>query len=274
MKLSTAPTGPFPSPFDAVAESYDEVFTESVIGRAQRRLVWEEVDRHFHAGQRILELNCGTGVDALHLAQRGARVLGCDSSSRMIDVAIRRVLSAGMGERVDLRVLATEGIARLEAEGPFDGALSNFGGLNCVEDLSSVARDLKRLLKPGGRALLCFFGPCCLWEILWYFADGDFRKALRRLSRQGTQAHLGGNSTVQIQYPSVRTLEGLFAPHFRLGGWKSIGVAIPPSYLEFLAVRFPRLFRATKSIEPWLGRCPVLRGTADHILLTFERVRT
>ena len=40
----------------------------SLIGRAQRRVVTKELDRIFHSGQRILELNCGTGVDALHLA--------------------------------------------------------------------------------------------------------------------------------------------------------------------------------------------------------------
>lgn len=78
------------APFDAVADTYDETFTESVIGKVQRRAVWREIDRAFFAGQRILELNCGTGVDAARLAGRGIAVWACDQSSRMLEVARRR----------------------------------------------------------------------------------------------------------------------------------------------------------------------------------------
>lgn len=59
---------------DAIAETYDEVFTNSVTGRAQRELVWRELDRCFHPQQRILELECATAVDATHLASRGVEV--------------------------------------------------------------------------------------------------------------------------------------------------------------------------------------------------------
>jgi len=45
---------------DDVAESYDRVFTYTVIGRAERNAVWRELTQIFHAGQHILKLNCGT----------------------------------------------------------------------------------------------------------------------------------------------------------------------------------------------------------------------
>ncbi|HVQ63229.1 MAG TPA: hypothetical protein VMT78_01770, partial [Terriglobia bacterium] len=54
--------------FEAIAGVYDDVFSDSPIGRAQRRAVWNEMDREFREGQSILEINCGTGIDALHLA--------------------------------------------------------------------------------------------------------------------------------------------------------------------------------------------------------------
>ena len=271
MKSSVLPLISNPLPFDFIAGSYDEVFTETFVGRAQRRQVWKETDRHFHAGDRILEINCGTGVDALHLAERGVRVLACDSSPRMIDAARRRVESIRTAASVELWVLPVEEISRLESESPFDGALSNFAGLNCVEDLSAVARDLARLLKPGGKALVCLFGSCCLWEMAWFLARGDASKSFRRFRRRGTLAHLGGNSSVHVHYPTVRKVRRLLAPHFRLTGWKGVGVTVPPSYLELLAVRFPGVFRAAERADAWLGRCPGIRGLADHVLLTFER---
>jgi ubiquinone/menaquinone biosynthesis C-methylase UbiE len=271
---SLAATSAQPAPFDALAESYDAAFTYSFVGRAQRRVVWVAADKLFRAGQRILEINCGTGADALHLARRGVRVVACDSSASMVAVARRLMEWAGVQSSVDLRVLATQDIAQLQAEGPFDGVFSNFGGLNCVEDLAPVACDLARLAKPGAKALLCLFGPHCLWEVLWYLARADLRTAFRRFRRGGTVAKLGGGVALRVYYPSVRRLKRLFSPHFRLERWQGVGVAVPPSYLEFLTSRLPRTFRAAAALDSWLGRAPVLRGLADHILLTFERSRT
>ncbi len=274
LKSMTFPSASMASPFDDIADSYDEVFTGTLVGRAQRRQVWEETDRNFRAGQRILEINCGTGVDALHLARRGVRVVACDSSSRMVEVARRRIQSAGLDQLVDLRGMATEQIGRLEPEAPFDGLLSNFSGLNCVEDLAGAARSLARLLRPGAKAVICLFGPCCLWEIAWHLAHGNFRGALRRFRRRGAKAYVGGCSGVRVYYPTIRRVRRLFAPHLGLETWRGIGVAIPPSYLEFLAAGFPGFFQAAEKADPWLGRCFGIRSLADHVLLTFERARS
>ena len=77
MSIRLEHSTPIAAPFDAIAEAYDDVFSNSAIGRAQRRAVWSEMDREFHAGQSVLEINCGTGIDALHLAQRGVSVDAC-----------------------------------------------------------------------------------------------------------------------------------------------------------------------------------------------------
>jgi ubiquinone/menaquinone biosynthesis C-methylase UbiE len=70
--------------FDRLAPSYDSEFTDSIIGRAQRNSVWKVLLRTFHAGDNILELNCGTGEDALFLAQHDISVFSCDASQAMI----------------------------------------------------------------------------------------------------------------------------------------------------------------------------------------------
>ncbi len=178
------------SPFDAVSRTYDSTFSASAIGRAQRNSVWREMNRTFQKGHRILEINCGTGIDALHLAGRGVQVVACDSAPGMIAVARQRLDASSNRALVDLRCLATEQIAQLESEGPYDGILSNFSGLNCLSDLTSVARDLACLVKPGGKAIVCVFGRFCLWEISWYLAHGNFQKAFRRLRRKGVEATL------------------------------------------------------------------------------------
>jgi SAM-dependent methyltransferase len=265
-----------PAPFDAVAETYDETFTMSRIGRAQRQVVTRELDRVFLPGQRILELNCGTGVDALHLASRGVEVLACDSAPRMIAVARRKAARAWLNVPPEFRVLETEEIeALLEGKGcgQFDGAFSNFAGLNCVGDLRAVASDLARLLRPGAKAVLCFFGPFCLWEIMWHLGQRKPAKAFRRLSAKPAIAQLPGAASIEVHYTRVRKLIRTFAPNFRLLRWKGVGVVVPPSYLETPARRFPRALKLATKADVLLGHCPLIRAMADHVLLTFERVK-
>lgn len=278
---TTLDTASRPAPFDTLAGTYDEQFTDSLIGRAQRQAVWRELDHLFRPGQRILEINCGTGVDAMYLARRDVEVVACDSSSRMIEVARERLcraeLASGLGAalraKVRFEILATEEIGKLQdSEASFDGVLSNFAGLNCVEDLRAVARDLARLLKPGAAVAICLFGPCCAWEILWYLGHGNVRKAFRRLRSSGDLAELGQGMAVRVGYPTVSTLARLFAPQFRLRTWKGLGVAVPPSYVERLAGRFLRLLGFAACADRWLSSVPLLRGLGDHVFLVFERV--
>lgn len=168
----------FSAPFDAVAQRYDETFTFSKIGQAQRASVWKELEKTFHPGDRVLELGCGTGVDACFLAQRGVTVFGCDASPEMIAVAHRRTEQMrNMAAPVRLHHLRAEEVGSLREVGLFDGAFSNFGVINCVDDLRSLTIDLAKLLRPGTSALLCLMGPCCAWEIAWYLAAGKPGKA-------------------------------------------------------------------------------------------------
>jgi len=256
--------------FDALASTYDEVFTASPIGRAQRLAVWNEIDRVFDPGMRILEINCGTGEDALHMARRGIRVVACDVSASMLHVATRKTLALPDSSRPRFIQLATEQLAEIR-DPQFDGLLSNFSGLNCVADLHACAADLAPLLKPGASALLCVFGRHCAWEIVWYLLRGQPQKAVRRRARAGVEARLDDTSTVIVRYPSVFDMKRSFAPWFRLRTRKGIGIFVPPTFLDRTAQRHPRALNAAAVADRCISRLPLFRDLADHILFRFER---
>jgi len=258
--------------FDSIAEQYDDIFTRSRIGRAQRAAVWPVLQQIFRVGERVLELNCGTGEDALFLARTGVSVYGCDASERMIAVAARRIAEAARGAQVQLEVRSTEAIGELRDAGDFDGVLSNFSGLNCVADLGDVASHLARLVKPEGRLVLCFSSRLCLWETLWYMAHGQVARALRRLP--GKAAASLGEVVLDVRYPTVWHIRRLFAPHFVLRGHKGIGVTVPPSYLEPWARRHPKALSLLQAIDQAVAGWFLLRGIGDHTLLVLERTRS
>jgi ubiquinone/menaquinone biosynthesis C-methylase UbiE len=272
MTIACQPQSLSGTPFDAIAGKYDAQFTDSLIGRAQRRAVWRETDRHFLPGSRVLEINCGTGEDALHLASRAVFVLACDASIEMIKVAQQRASASPHRNFLAFRMLPTEMISQLDGEGrPYDGVLSNFAGLNCVTDMEIVARDLARLVRPGGTAVLCFFGRLCLGELLWFGSRGELRKAGRRFRRQAQLANVGSGKSVWVHYPSVWAIRRAFAPHFRLIEHRGIGVAVPPSYVEPWAEQHTQLLEFAVKLDKFFGRTPCLRALADHALLIFER---
>ena len=49
--------------------------------------MWRWLDTAFQPGEQVLELSCGTGEDALHLAEQGVRILATDPSAGMLEVA-------------------------------------------------------------------------------------------------------------------------------------------------------------------------------------------
>jgi ubiquinone/menaquinone biosynthesis C-methylase UbiE len=269
--MSAIPQPELAAPFDAVANRYDETFTSSMIGRAQRGAVWRELEKAFRSGDHILEIGCGTGVDACFLAERNIRVIACDPSTQMIDVATRKIHQQGLQKRVRPLVLRAEDLGDLPAGELFDGAFSNFGALNCVDDLNRVARALARLLKPGASAVLCWMGPCCLWEVLWHLGHWNREKAFRRFQAEGVSARIANGAFVHVHYPSVKSLAGAFAPEFRLKSVRGIGVTVPPSYVEPWARQHPRLLQLCTRFDSWLGSCPGIRSLGDHVLVRFQR---
>jgi SAM-dependent methyltransferase len=256
--------------FDSLAEQYDDIFTNSLIGRAQRDAVWAIMGGTFRTGDHILELNCGTGEDALFLARLGMSVFGCDASEKMIAVANRRRSAEGARLPVRFEVLATEHIADARIFGPFEGVLSNFSGFNCVADIGAVARQLATLVEPSSRLLLCVSSRVCLWETLWFLTHGRAGRAFRRWKGRSTASL--GRLEVEVQYPTVRALRKLLSPFFVLRSWRGIGIAVPPSYLEHLARRYPEVFARLCAIDAVISDWPIFRVMGDHVLLSFERV--
>lgn len=248
------------APFDSAAPRYDTDFTQTPLARALRARVWERLEALFPPGARVLELACGTGEDARHLAERGVQVLATDQSENMLELARKKC--AGLSVEFAQLDLKNGSIGEL---GPFDGIFSNFGGLNAISHYQSL--NLHSALKPGGKLLLVIMGRYCAWEILWYLLQGDPATAFRRLRRGGVLARVG-EATMPVYYPSTAELRRALAPHCRLTRVWPLGNWLPPSYLEPLTRRrwFP--FRSLA----WLDRRWPWPLWADHTVYEWKKL--
>ncbi len=239
--------------FDRIASEYDRVWTRSPVGRLQREAVWRHIGPLFHSGQSVLDLGCGTGHDALRLIEAGLRVRAIDASREMVSIARDRGVNA--------LTLPIEHCGVLVET--FDAVLSNFGALNCVEDIESLCQPLARLVRPGGHLAICVIGRFCAWETAWALVHQRPAKAFRRW-RKSVMSSLGA----RVFYPSKHRLEAAFRPQFTLVNWYGIGLSVPPSYVTGLSERF---LQKLDAFDQRAAHWPLLRGLSDHRLFVFRR---
>lgn len=254
------------APFDNMAADYDDTFSDTLIGRQMRALTWRRIDGAFQLGDLVLELNCGTGEDALHLARRGVRVVATDASSEMLAITRAKADLAGLADLITIERMSIEALGDRGPGDQFDGVLSNFGGLNCVEDLPAVAAGLAKIVRPRGRVLLCIMGPMVPWEWAWFLAHRSPRQAFRRARRRGTQWR-----GLRIRYHSIGQTRRAFAPHFVQRRVAAIGALAPPPFAEEWARSHPKWLAALDRCERRLETLWPLPWLADHYLIELER---
>ena len=121
-------------------------------------------------GLRVLEIGCGVGTDGLQFARAGATYTGVDLTEAAVELARKNFASAGMAG--DFRVSDAENLDF--ADESFDIVYSH-GGLHHTPDIEAAVREIHRVLKPGGRAIV----------MLYHRGSYNYRIGIRVLRRAG-----------------------------------------------------------------------------------------
>jgi demethylmenaquinone methyltransferase / 2-methoxy-6-polyprenyl-1,4-benzoquinol methylase len=127
--------------FDRIAPVYDAMNRVMTAGLDQR---WRRITVHetVRAGDRVLDACCGTGDLAIEARRGSADVVGLDFSERMLERA--------RGKEPAIEWIRGDVLALPFDEASFDAVTVGFGVRN-VEDLAAGLRELRRVLRPGGR---------------------------------------------------------------------------------------------------------------------------
>lgn len=252
--------------FDAEAAKYDAVFSRSAIGILQRNRVQQFVNRYVFKAKKnnTLELNCGTGEDAIWLGANSNRVLSTDISGSMVEITKNK--TAGLAN-VETMQLSFTGVRTAAVKGEFDFVFSNFGGLNCigVNELRALAKQLYAITEDNATVALVVMSSNCYWENIYFLMKG-FRN--RRKAR--SMAVLNGIE-FPVSYYSPKQLENIFAPYFEKQYQKPVGLFIPPSYLNHFFVRKQFLLKVLWVLEKIFGSWSFLATNADHYLMILKK---
>ena len=253
--------------FDRAAEVYDHTFTQLAIGRYQRENVWAYLKKNLNPNRpmRILELNCGTGEDAIFLAKAGHQVVATDISKKMLAVCQAKITKAGLEQDVVVQQLDMKKVGALGINNKFDLIFSNFGGLNCLalQEIEELLKALQSQLKKGGRFIGVIMPDFCLIESLYFFLKLEFKKVFRRKTKTYVLANVEGID-VKTWYYSPKKMSNIMENEWTNIQIESIGFL--PSYLENGLRKNENLIKMALCIDRFL-RWTKWSTASDHYII-------
>ena len=256
--------------FDSVAGDYDGERGNNALIRDMRTEMWRWLDEAFLPGSRLLDLGCGTGLDAVRMAQHGHHVTATDWSSAMVRRTQERAERARVSGRVRAVNVGAHELEQIEDTASFDGAYSDLGALNCVPDAAIVARECARLLKPGASLVFSVIGRVCPWEIGHYLVRGRWARVKVRYAASSVPVGLNGH-IVWTRYYTPREFYRQFQDHFELAHYAGLCVFAPPPYLTGVREKHPGWYRRLWQMDRLTAGWPLLRTMGDHFLMVMRR---
>ena len=258
------------SAFDSFANKYDATFTLTKIGKAQREIVWAYLNTILPGKEslKVLELNCGTGEDALWFAKKGHMVLATDISGKMLEITEKKAAVNKLNDRIKTSKIDLTRIEEFTSDETFDIVFSNFGGINCIsfKDLYNLPAFLSKLIKPSGRLIMVIMPTFCLWEMCYFTLKLNLKKAFRRSSTKAVKMKLNGKE-ILIYYYTPILINKIFRKEFIQEALRPVGFFIPPSYLNNFFSSKHKTFNFIKKFEAVITNWSMLANYSDHFLI-------
>ncbi len=256
------------TPFDKYAKTYDDHFTNTLIGKEQRKQVYRHLAKHLTKNNpSILEINCGTGEDAQWLAKKGHIVLATDISEGMIEVAKQKSTSA----HLKFQQLNCLDVSKLQPN-KYDLLFSNFGGLNCLSpnELNAFSAACDSIQQSNAKLIFVIMSSNCWWENFYFNQKNEYKKANRRQNKNGVDTIIDDVS-FKTYYYSPKEIETIFSNHYKVIETKPIGFFVPPSYLEPYFKNRKFIFKCLVLLDKIVNRFSFLSNSADHYFITLKK---
>lgn len=261
------------SHFDKVAEAFSrkatiyDAFGDDHPNLARmRQKVYDHIGTVMPTGSKLLELNAGTGLDAVALVERGYRIHATDIAAGMVAEIEEKIATRNLTASLTSQQLSFTYLDQV-TNAPFDGVISNSGGLNCIADITQVTRHLPQVLRPGGIVTWVIMPRFCPWEFAVILKD--WRVGTRRWRRSGVVANVEGVE-FRTTYFSQTAVRRAFDSQFRLIKLEGLSVVTPPADNKTFARNHPTLYRILVNLDDKLAHWPPFNGWGDFFIISMQ----
>ena len=253
--------------FGRMAEIYDANETDNNVIKIMRTKFRSLVIDTFPPPAQMLEINCGSGLDAHYFAGKGYNVLATDISEEMINSAVRKSHLSNL----QFAQLNYNELEKLNGA-KFHCIISNYGGLNCTDNIFPMSKKISDLLYPGGCFIAAIMPRFFLWEFLLLF-KGEFKRALRRIKPGGTYANIGSEK-IFVRYYSPRFIIKAFKKEFYPVKTNALRILAPPSIADYWYSKFYKLSKLLERIDNLLEDFYPAAFMCDYYILVLKKKST
>jgi ubiquinone/menaquinone biosynthesis C-methylase UbiE len=249
---------------------FDDIYANNTIIHYKRDRVRAHIKQYLQPQSSILELNSGTGEDAIWFAKQDHAVHATDIAEGMQQILKKKIKADALEEKITTELCSFAQLETLVNKGPYDLIFSNFAGLNCTRHLDRVLLSFSSLLKPNGIVTLVILPGFCLWETLLLF-KGKFKTAFRRFFiRNGANANVEGEHFKCWYYHPSFVIKSL-APEFDVLSVEGLCTIVPPSYIENFAGKHSGIFNWLKKKEDRYKNSWPWKNIGDYYIITLQK---
>jgi len=249
---------------DEIAEKYDSILSKNRFSEVLRPVFQNILMQNIHHGDYILDLGCGTGEDAIFLAQKGVNVTGVDISPKMIEIAGKKADTKDFNKNLqffcdDMEIFISENTNK------FDAIISNFNAVNYIRDLNSFSAHVSTALNKDGKLIFTVLNKISASEVFYNFVRLNLKRSWKAIFNRKELLL----TDLNIFFPGL--FSNFFKNHFYIKRITGIGIFIPPhnltgmyDKLSFVLPLLLRLEKLTASVFPFY--C-----LSDHYIIEMQK---
>jgi ubiquinone/menaquinone biosynthesis C-methylase UbiE len=260
-------------PFDHLASISDSLMSRTITGQLQRKYVWKYIESVIPQlnGYEMLEINTGSGEDAILFSEQDFNMIATDISAETLRITLEKPDHFLMANNISSHYLDFDNLNTTLFDKKFDLVFSNFDSLNNTspESLQALFRKLPQILNPGGRFIGVVMPRFCAWESFYFMLTFNFRRAFKRMTSKAVISTVR-DLDHKTWFYSPSQLKRWSKEKFKIVNIQPIGIALPPVTLDHF-FRFKKtLLNNLNFLEKKLEHVSFLANFSDHFVIDLQ----
>jgi ubiquinone/menaquinone biosynthesis C-methylase UbiE len=252
--------------FSSVYEEYEALSKENYSDIYRRNIIRKYIESFLNPKDTILEINAGSGIDAVYFAEKGHAVLATDIADNAEIHVDNKIKEQGLSNLEFQKCSFTD----LKSIGnrKFNHIFSNYGGLNCAAKLEEIFSQFKDLLEPKGFVSLVIMPKYYPWEMATILKGN--KSAFRRWKKNGVLANINSH-LIPTFYYSPKQIKKAMGDDFKAVSTKNIGTFYPSLHYTSLQ-KHQKTMRFLMRFDSWINNTFLIpKGIGDYFIITFQK---
>ena len=220
--------------------------------------------KNIFPGNTILDLGCGTGEDAIFLAEKGINVTAVDISPKMISLAQSKADAKGINDNLQFFCCDMESFIT-DNKKKFDAVISNFNAVNYVSDLISFSGLLAHSLNSDGKIIFTVLNKLSISEVFYNFLRLNLKRSWNAVFNRKESLI----TDLHLYFPCA--FSSFFKNEFKIKRITGIGILIPPHSLTGMYDKIGFAIPFLLKLEKLIASVFPFYCLSDHYIIEMQK---